>query len=72
MEQELFSWENWADIDAFVYQFYDCVLQTKIGDFEVGTKIPIITLNYATGELDLLNGEGNKMCETIHLELRIK
>ncbi len=57
MERKLFSWEDWDEVGA-VEQFFDCTLETNIGNFLAGEKIPTIVLDYYDGTLELLDLEG--------------
>ena len=58
METDLFTWESLDIIDEMSFQYYDCTLETRIGEFEAGEKIPTIAMNYDSAILQLLNKNG--------------
>lgn len=69
MEKQLFDWKSWDDIDGMTLQFYDCTLKQKIGDFDVGTEIRTIVVDFERGLLDLY--DNTQSLGTFHLLLSV-
>jgi hypothetical protein len=37
IENQLFTWEKWEEVETMSLQFYEVVLKVQIGEFPVGT-----------------------------------
>ncbi len=68
METDLFSWEEWDEVDGTMNQYYNCTLEINIGDFLAGKTIPVIVLDYASGTLELVDKD-NKLISKHNLKL---
>lgn len=53
MEKKLFTWDGWDQADTMVFQFYDIVLQRKIGAHEAGSRFDCAIVDYENGKLEL-------------------
>lgn len=38
LENQLFHWKEWDDVDVAAFQFYDITLKVPVGEFPVGHK----------------------------------
>lgn len=57
-EQQLFSWEDWDDIDDVTFMFYDVRLKVDIGQHKAGTHFASAAVNWQYGELELKDSAG--------------
>ena len=57
MHSELFKSTGWDDVDIFIFQYYDVELLTPIGNFSMGSKFEVATIDYEHGCLTLWNSE---------------
>lgn len=46
MEQQLFTWENWDDIDTLAVMYYNVMLKVAIGPFKPGAQLESVYLDY--------------------------
>lgn len=59
MESELFEFGG-LDGDCVVMSYYDVTLKQKMGEFEVGTKFDMATINFEKGWLSLYQVSENE------------
>jgi hypothetical protein len=71
MEKQLFNWDAFDIITDDILVFYGCTLGVDIGKHKVGIQLDSISINYATGILEMYNGDGT-VISTHQLELKIK
>lgn len=55
MEEELFSWEEWEDIDSGVTQYHNIILKVSVGKFPVGTKFDYAMIHIPNGQINFGN-----------------
>lgn len=53
MEQDIFSWKGWDEIDDYCLYFYDCIFNQKVGQFNKGDKVDGIDIDYQNGEMHI-------------------
>lgn len=51
MLEELFESHEWDSTDFFNYNYLACLLKKDIGRHKAGAKIPMISVNFNTGEM---------------------
>ena len=56
-EHQLFSWENWDEMDTNDLQFYDVTLKVQVGEHAVGTEFPVAFILGSQSMLVLMNEE---------------
>lgn len=56
MEQNIFSWKGWDQIDTTIFQFTDCVFKKDFGSIRAGEYFEGVLLDYETGTLTAQNG----------------
>jgi hypothetical protein len=59
MERTLFDWCGWDQQDVGVLQFTGCTLKVPIGQFKAGALVPVIVVNFETGNLQLVTKNGD-------------
>ena len=53
MIEQLFDWTEWDDIGTTIEQYYNCTLKVPIGNFEIGTFIPLIVIDQGKSTLTI-------------------
>ena len=53
METIFFTWEDWEDVEAGVYQYRDCVLVVPIGRHGPREHFECIVMDYQEGNITL-------------------
>lgn len=53
MINQLFSWDDWADISTTMTQYDDCVLKVPIGKYPAGARIAHINVDTRVGKLEI-------------------
>lgn len=53
MLEKLFSFKDWDDVQPHIYQYADCTLQQDIGDRKAGEIIPLISIDFEHGQMEL-------------------
>lgn len=56
IEQKLFEWDSWAEIEEGDWQFHDCTLKAKIGNHEIGDRIDCIIVRASKSTLKIMHG----------------
>ena len=68
MEQTLFDWCGWDQLDDGVLQFTGCTLKVPIGTFKAGELVPVIVVSFDSGILQLICKDGKLISQhNIHL-----
>jgi len=62
MESKFFTWDGWDSLDLLSL-FTNCTLKQKIGRYPVGSKIPLIELDYGNGAWRFYDNEGEVIAE---------
>jgi hypothetical protein len=63
MEKDLFDWCGWDDLDTAHFQFYGCTLKQPIFPAKKGALIPCISIDFETGNLQMLEKNGTLIAE---------
>jgi hypothetical protein len=58
MEQQLFTWESWNDLDSLAFSFIDCTLKVDIGPYKAGQKLFCVEMNYGNGIVCIYDEDG--------------
>ena len=58
IEAQLFTWEEWDDVDNFSYQFYKCTCVKDFGPFKKGEKVDIFYLDFENSKLQTFSEDG--------------
>ena len=61
MENQLFDWLEWDELDVGHFLFMNCTLKQDIGALEKGMLVDSISVNYQNGELIVFDREGNEL-----------
>jgi hypothetical protein len=69
MEQSLFSWENWDQLDTMLFCFSQCTLKVDIGKYKAGDIIEEIALDYSDGVMEFY--KDNDAIDKFSLSLKV-
>lgn len=69
LENQIFTWTGWDDIDTMVYQFYNPELLVQVGEFAPGTKFELAILNGDTSTISLMDENRVEHIFEIHLSI---
>jgi hypothetical protein len=58
VEDNLFTFSKWENVDSASFSFYDCILGVQIGSHPSGTFFPKIFIDYDIKEITLFNSNG--------------
>jgi len=53
MEQEIFSWDSFDEVDDQILQFYNCTFKKNFGLFVLGQNVTSITIEFSTGKIEV-------------------
>jgi len=53
LENQLFSWKEWDEMNVMGLVFYDCTLKVPIGDIPVGTTFSSISIDFGHSLMQL-------------------
>lgn len=67
MIDEFIEYGDWEEFDSLVYNFYNCILKKKIGDYEKGDCFSAITFDFEDGVVRLIDEEDNEVEYFINL-----
>lgn len=67
MIEEYFDFEDLEDIDFMIFGFYGCTLLRDIGEFKKGSYLSMITLDFDSGIIRLIDKEDNEVEYFINL-----
>jgi hypothetical protein len=63
LEQQLFSWEGWDELETAVLQFSNCTLKVDVGEHLVGSKFDFIVFDMQSSKLALYMTTNNEDAE---------
>lgn len=69
MENQLFEWKGWDEIDTMAFYFYDCTLKKQVGKFKAGNHFDSIAMMYDKAIIQL--ERGGEVVGTYELVLRV-
>jgi len=58
------EWEQFDEVTAFGFQFYDVTFIKPFASIKIGTKFPVVYIDYETGVVETYN-ENNEVLHTI-------
>lgn len=58
LEQQLFSWKDWKELDVGDFIFYDVTLKVPVGEFPAGTHFVLAAWMTSQSVLQLDDKEG--------------
>lgn len=70
LEQDLFSWEGWDEMDIMAINFHDIILKKDIGNLKKGSKFEWATIDFKSSQLEI--GINENKSEKFKLKLEIK
>lgn len=53
MEQDIFSWDSFDEVDDQILQFYNCTFKKNFGPFVLGQNVTSITIEFSTGKIEV-------------------
>ena len=71
IEQELFKWNGWDEMDTSCLYFYNCELVQDIADIPKGTKVPGILCDHQNGRMQIQFDEEGKDYRVFKIGYRI-
>ncbi len=71
MEKQLFSWEEFEDVNSACFNFYNCILKEDIGEYKEGESFDIINVDFEKGRIELYNNESGDIEAQFELKLEI-
>lgn len=60
IENQLFSWEKWDQIDTMEFVFYKCTILVPMLGFSPGERFSSIIIDYSNSQISLFKNSGNE------------
>ena len=56
IENQLFKWCEWEELDTASFNFIDCTFVQRVGKYKKGAKVALIEMNYTSSTMSVYNG----------------
>ncbi len=60
IENQLFAWDGWDQLDTMQFVFYKCVLSVSMLGFPAGAEFSSITIDYSNSQIEFFKNSGNE------------